>query len=220
MHAAEYSFGNRRHFLKHLAGMSLMAAPGFQFVEQLRAAEPALKKANKSIIILWMSGGPSHMDTFDMKPRSTNAGDFKPIKTSVSGIDICEHLPTVAQQMKHLAIVRSLVTNEGSHERGRTLMHTAYPPSLVTNYPALGAVASQQLTSKELALPGFVSIGRPSEGPGFLGMNYAPFTVQNPGQPPTNIQTPAGVDEYRIRRRQQLFFAVEDAFYGGPDSHK
>ena len=212
MHAADYSTHNRRHFLKHLAGISAMAVPGFQFVQQLRAAEPMLKKENKSIIILWMSGGPSHIDTFDMKPGSSSAGDFKPIKTSVSGIDICQHLPTVAREMKNLSIIRSLVTNEGSHERGRTLMHTAYPPSVVVNYPSMGSVVSQQLTSKELALPGFISIGRPSEGPGFLGMNYAPFTVQNPGQPPTNIQTPAGVDEYRIRRRQQLFYAVEDTF--------
>ena len=162
-----------------------------------------------------MSGGPSHIDTFDMKPGSVNAGDFKPIKTAVSGIEICQHLPTVAREMKHLSIIRSLVTNEGSHERGRTLMHTAYPPSVVVNYPSMGAVVSQQLTPKELALPGFISISRPSEGPGFLGMNYAPFTVQNPGQPPTNIQTPAGVDEYRIRRRQQLFYAVEDTFSAG-----
>src|SRR5262249_54212035 len=58
----------------------------------------------------------------------------------------------------------------------------------------------------------FISIGRPSDGPGFLGMNYAPFTVQNPGQPPTNIRTPDAVDEMRIRRRQQLFYAVEDNF--------
>jgi hypothetical protein len=91
-------------------------------------------------------------------------------------------------------------------------MHTARQPSLAVSYPSIGAVASQQLTPKELALPGFISIGRPSDGPGFLGMNYAPFTVQNPGQPPTNIRTPDGVDEFRIRRRQQLFYAVEENF--------
>src|SRR5207248_4935842 len=102
--------------------------------------------------------------------------------------------------------------NEGSHERGRVLMHTARQPSLVVNYPSIGAVASQQITSKELALPGFISIGRPADGPGFLGMNYAPFTVQNPGQPPTNIRPPADVEELRVHRRQQLFYAVEDNF--------
>ncbi len=212
MQPADYPVFNRRHFLKHLAGLSAMALPGMQFVQRLRAAAPALRKANKSIIILWMGGGPSHMDTFDLKPAASTGGDFKPIKTSVPGIEISEHLPTLAKQMKHLSIIRSLVTNEGSHDRGRILMHTGRPPSVVVNYPSLGAVASQQLTSKELALPGFISIGAPSVGPGFLGMNFAPFTVQNPGQPPTNIQTPGDVDDLRIRRRQQLFYTVEDNF--------
>jgi len=212
MLAADYPVSNRRHFLKHMAGFSLMALPGMQFIQRLRAAEPVLKKANKSIIVLWMSGGPSHMDTWDLKPGTDTGGEFKAIKTSVPGVEICEHLPTVAKQMQNLSVIRSLVTNEGSHERGRVLMHTARQPSVVVNYPSLGAVASQQLTSKDLALPGFISIGRPSDGPGFLGMNYAPFTVQNPGQPPTNIRTPGGIDEQRIRRRQQLFYAVEDNF--------
>ena len=212
MQTADFPAYNRRHFLKHMAGLSLMAVPGMQFIQHLRAAAPALKKQNKSIIVLWMSGGPSHMDTWDLKPGADTGGDFKAIKTSVPGIEISEHLPTVAKQMQHLAVVRSLVTNEGSHERGRVLMHTARQPSLVVNYPSLGAVASQQLTPKELALPGFISIGRPADGPGFLGMNYAPFTVQNPGQPPSNIRTPDGVNDLRIRRRQQLFYAVEDNF--------
>jgi uncharacterized protein (DUF1501 family) len=212
MHGANYSTYNRRHFLKHMAGLSLMALPGMQFVQRLKAAAPALKKQNKSLIILWMSGGPATIDMWDLKPNHTNGGTFKPIKTSASGIEICEHLPTVAKQMKHLSVVRSLVTNEGSHERGRVLMHTGHQPSVVISYPSIGAVASQQLTPKELALPGFISIGRPADGPGFLGMNYAPFTVQNPGQPPENIRTPAEVDDLRIRRRQQLFYAVEDNF--------
>jgi hypothetical protein len=195
-----------------MAGFSLMALPGMRFVQALRAAAPTLKKENKSLIILWMSGGPSHMDTWDLKPGADTGGEFKPIDTSIPGIQISEHLPTVAKEMQHLSVIRSLVTNEGSHERGRVLMHTGRQPSLVINYPSLGAVTAQQLTPKELALPGFISIGRPADGPGFLGMNYAPFTVQNPGQPPQNIQTPAGVDELRIQRRRQLFYAVEDHF--------
>jgi hypothetical protein len=209
---ADYSVYNRRHFLKHMAGYSLLAWPGMRFIQSLRAAEPALKKQNKSIIVLWMSGGPSHMDTWDLKPRASTGGEFKAIPTSVPGIEICEHLPTVANQMQHLSIIRSLVTNEGSHERGRVLMHTARQPNPVVDYPSIGAVASHELTSKDLALPGFISIGRPSDGPGFLGMNYAPFTVQDPGRPPNNIRKPDGIDDERIRRRQQLFYAVEDNF--------
>src|SRR5436309_1037450 len=129
MRRSDFPVFNRRHFLKHMAGFSLMALPGMQFVQRLRAATPLLKKENKSIIVLWMSGGPSHMDTWDLKPESTNGGQFKPAKTSVPGIEISEHLPTVAKQMQHLSLIRSLVTNEGSHERGRVLMHTAYAPT-------------------------------------------------------------------------------------------
>lgn len=209
---------NRRHFLKHLAGMSLWSLPGLHFVEKLRAAAPALKKDNKSIIVLWMNGGPSHMDTWDLKPGASTGGEFKPIKTAASGIEICEHLPNVAKQMKNLSIVRSVVTNEGSHERGRVLMHTGRPPSPVINFPSIGSVAAQQLAPKDLSLPSFISVGAPANGPGFLGMNYAPFTVQNPGQPPDNLKPPtdlAGTDDYRIRRRQQLFYAVEDNFTKG-----
>src|SRR5262249_42841084 len=106
---------DRRHFLKHVAGMSALALPGFHFFQKLRAAGPALQKQNKSIIILGMSGAPSPLDTFDLKPGTENGGDFKPIATAASGIQICEHLPAVASQMKHLSIIRSLVTNEGSH---------------------------------------------------------------------------------------------------------
>src|SRR5438477_3773609 len=115
---------NRRHFLKHLAGLSAFALPGMQFVQSLRAAAPDLKKKHKSLIILWMGGGPSTIDLWDMKPESSNAGQFKPTKTSVSGIEICEHLPTVAKQMTHLAVVRSLETTEGDHNRGTVLMNT------------------------------------------------------------------------------------------------
>lgn len=215
-----FSF-DRRHFLKHLAALSAWSFPGFQFVQNLRAAAPALKKENKSLIILWMNGGPSHMDTWDLKPGASTAGEFKPIKTAASGVEISEHLPTVAKQMKHLSIIRSVVTNEGSHERGRVLMHTGRPPG-ATNFPSLGSVASQQLTPKELSIPGFISVGSPAQGPGFLGMNYAPFTVQNPGQPPENIKPHSSLsgDDYRVRRRQQLFYALEDDFEKRGDAAK
>ncbi len=98
----------RRHFLTHVAGASALAVPGFQFLNGLRAAEAKLKKENKSLIILWMGGGPSHMDLWDLKPGEQTGGEFKPIKTKASGVEISEVLPTVAEQFKNLSIVRSL----------------------------------------------------------------------------------------------------------------
>ncbi|MCS6851952.1 MAG: DUF1501 domain-containing protein [Gemmataceae bacterium] len=217
---SSYPTLNRRHFLQHVAGFSAgMALPGMQFLQQLRAAAPTLKKENKSLIILWMGGGPSTIDLWDLKPGSPNGGEFKPIKTTADGIEISEHLPTVASQFKHLSVIRSLVTNEGDHNRGTILMNTGRPPSPVVSYPHIGAVASSQLTPKELDLPGFISVGGTGEriGPGFLGMMYAPFTVQNPGQPPANIRPPnelgsGDLATERIRRRQRLLYTLEDNF--------
>jgi len=203
-----------------------MAVPSLQFLQGLRAAEPQLKKENKSLIIMWMGGGPSHMDTWDLKPGEQTGGEFKTIKTSAPGVEISEILPTVAEQFKHLVAVRSLVTNEGSHERGTVLMNTGRQPNPVVQFPHVGAVSSSLLTSKDLALPGFIGIGGTAQGigPGFLGMMYAPFSVQNPGQPPANIKAPTGLGDEkqtmeRLRRRQRLFYTVEDGFTEGSTPH-
>jgi hypothetical protein len=221
---------NRRHFLKHVVGASALALPGVRFLQGIASAQTALKKANKSLIVLWMGGGPSTIDLWDLKPDASTGGEFKPIKTDVSGIEISEILPSVAKQMKHLSIVRSLVTNEGSHERGTDLMNTGRTPSPVVQFPAMGAVASSQLANKDLALPSFIGVGGTAQriGAGFLGMMYAPFTVQNAGQPPANIRAPAslGSNELevteRLRRRQRLFYTVEDEFTASvfPHLHK
>ena len=211
---------NRRHFMQHVAGASAIAGPSAGFIQNLHAAEEILKKQGNSLVVFWMGGGPSHMDLWDLKPGAQTGGEFKPIKTNASGIEISEVLPTVAQNFKNLSIVRSLVTNEGSHERGTTLMNTGRIPSPVVQYPALGSTTSSLLTPKELALPGFIGVGGTAQriGPGFLGMAYAPFSVQNAGQPPANIKPPAALAgnpsemEERVRRRQRLFYTVEDPF--------
>src|SRR5229473_707324 len=209
---------NRRHFMKHLAGLSALAIPGMQFVQRLRAAEPVLKKEGKSLIVLWMGGGPSHMDLWDLKPGEATGGEFKPIKSAVSGIEISELLPTVAEQFKHLSIIRSLSSGEADHMRGTQVMNTGRTPSVIVPYPSIGSVVSSLVTPKELPLPGFIGVGGTAQriGPGFLGMTYAPFTVQNPGQPPANIRAPslgdAKLTDERLRRRQRLFYNVEDNF--------
>src|SRR5579884_2850324 len=119
---------DRRHFLKHMAGMAALAGSASTFIQGLRAAAPEMKKQGKSLVILWMGGGPSHMDLWDLKPGQPTGGDFKPIKTAADGIEISEILPTVAQQFKNLSIIRSLQSNEGSHDRGTTLMNTGRLP--------------------------------------------------------------------------------------------
>src|SRR4051794_19208164 len=203
---------NRRHFLKHMAGAAAIACPGMQFVQGLRAMAPILKRNHKSLIVLWMGGGPATIDLWDLKPDSPNGGEFKPKSTAASGVQICEHLPNVAKQMKHLSIIRSLETTEGDHNRGTYLMHTGRSPSPIVDYPNIGSVAALKLTPKDLDLPAFISVRAPGPGPGFLGMTYAPFGIQNPGQLPENIAAPNGITDPRMQRRVALFNTLEGGF--------
>src|SRR4051812_33110391 len=215
---------SRRHFFKHVAGASLMAVPALEFLQTIRANAQTLRRNNKSLIIMWMGGGPATIDIWDLKPGQPTGGPFRERDTSVSGIRISEHMPRTAQQMQNLAIIRSLTTTEGDHMRGRQLMHTSYTPNPAIQFPSIGAVAAQQIPRlanyEDISLPNYISIGGPADGPGFLGMNYSPFTIQNPGTPPQNITPPgslgSGVSlEDRIQRRRRLFLELEDQFMFG-----
>jgi hypothetical protein len=204
---------SRRHFLGHMA-TTAMALPAMQFMGALQANAATLRKNNKSCILLWMGGGPSHMDTWDLKPESEkNGGEFHPIATSADGVKICEHLPTVAQQMKHLNIIRSLNSKEGNHDRGTYMMHTGYAPNPTVVHPAFGSICSYELGEKvAIDLPHCISINTPGEAAGFLGMTHAPFFIQNPNAPIANLLPPAGINEMRMARRLHMLGMVEDNF--------
>jgi hypothetical protein len=169
--------------MRHLAGASALAMPAFALTRTLRANAPALSKDHKSCILLWLGGGPPSIDMWDMKPGAPTAGQFKPIATT-GDLQICELMPSLAGQMKHLSIVRSMSTREADHDRGRYYMHTAYVPNPNVEHPSYGSVVAHEMESKlpELQIPPFVSVGGASEGPGFLGMAYAPFQVDANGQ--------------------------------------
>jgi len=133
---------DRRHFLKHAAVGAAVTVPGLSFMTNLRAKAAELKKKQKSLIILWMGGGPSTIDLWDMKPGSPNGGEHKPKQTAASGIQITEHLPKVAEQFKHLSVIRSLSSGEGDHARGTYRMNTGNKPSPILEYPSIGSVLS------------------------------------------------------------------------------
>ncbi len=222
---------NRRHFLKHVAGYSLLALPGLEFLRTIQANAQTLRRNNKSLIILWMGGGPATIDIWDLKPGRPTGGEFREIPTTAQGVRISEHMPRVAQQMRHLAIIRSLTTTEGDHMRGTSLMHSSHRPNPAIAFPSIGSVCAMEIPKlrgyQEISLPAYISVGggRGAEGPGFLGMNYAPFTVQNPGTPPENIRAPSGLGNSdlerseRVRRRQRLFYDLEDQFMFGRAPH-
>ncbi|NBP58468.1 DUF1501 domain-containing protein [bacterium] len=202
---------NRRHFLSHLAGSVAISSAGIDFTNSILANAADLKKKNKSAILLWMGGGPSTIDLWDLKPGSSTGGPFKPINTTADGIQICEHLPLIAQQMHHMNIIRSLSTREADHMRGRYYMHTGYVPNPNIEYPSYGSVISHELISSipQLDIPPFVSIGGPSIGPGFLGATYAPFVVNSNG---TVRDLDMGLESARVNHRLQMLKVIEDRF--------
>ncbi len=205
---------SRRHFMSHVAATSL-AVPAIQFFGSLEANAQQVRKQNKSCILLWMGGGPSHMDTWDLKPESEkNGGPFKPIATSADGVKISEHLPTVAKQMHHMNIIRSLNSKEGNHDRGTYIMHNGYTPNPTVVHPSFGSVCSYELGERleNFDLPHCISINSPGQGAGFLGMAHSPFMVQNPNAPVANLKPPAGVDAARMMRRGEMLSSVENNF--------
>lgn len=173
---------HRRHFLQHLAGVSAMAGSALAFTETLRASAGTLKRNGMSAIMLWMGGGPSTIDMWDMKPAAPTGGPFRPIATSAD-VQICEHLPRLARQMHHLSVIRSMSTREADHSRGRYYMHTGFVPNPSVQHPSYGAVVAKELAARTpaLDLPPFIAIGRGTIGAGFLGMRYAPLVVDTGG---------------------------------------
>jgi hypothetical protein len=189
------SFANRSAFVapfsrREMLGWGLAGALGVSFSGWLprlaAAAGEAAAKQGKSCILLWMNGGPSQTDTFDLKPGHANGGPFKETATAVPGVKISEHLPGVAEQMKDLAIIRGLSTKEGEHGLATQLMMTGYPVQQAgVRYPSLGSLLAKELGSEESDLPNFISLSpfRMVDA-GFLGPNYAPLIVSGASDDP------------------------------------
>lgn len=200
----------RRHFLSHLAGSGAAATAALTLGHSLQAHADELKRKRKSAILLWMSGGPSTMDIWDLKPGASTGGPFQPIATA-GDVQICEHMPLTAKVMDKLAIVRSMSTREADHDRGRYYMHTGYTPNPNIEYPSYGSVISHELIDQRphLEIPPFISVGGGSEGPGFLGMAWAPFVVNSNGQV-RNLEM--NLDEKRLMQRMAALDLIEKGF--------
>ena len=186
---------SRRDWLRMTAAGVGVAGSMSGWLESLAddvAADPARRR---SCILLWMTGGPSQMDTFDLKPGHANGGPFQAIETATPGLKISEHLPKLARLSNDLAVVRSLSTKEGDHGRATFLLRTGYTPSGPISYPTFGSLVAKEFERDDAELPNFVSIApvrflNPAAfGPGFLGPRYAPLVV---GENGLNVAPPAG----------------------------
>lgn len=190
---------SRRDFMRRVALASGAAyCPWLPVLAAQSLAQVPGSTSPRNVILLWMTGGPSQTDTFDMKPGHAHGGEFKEISTVAPGLRFCEHLPGLAAMADRLAVVRSLTTKEGDHARGTYLVHTGQRPGGPLRYPAIGASMAKALTDAESDLPQYVSVlpalqlNPDAFGPGFLGPRYAPAVVQRVGSVgDANSATPA-----------------------------
>lgn len=198
----------RREFLERSIGAGALAAIGAPTLfPALAARAEDLRRAGTACILLWMQGGPSQLETFDPKPGHENGGPTQAIPTSVPGIHIAEHFPSLAREMKDVAIVRSMTNREGNHQRATYQLHTGYAPTAALRHPTLGSIVALEKGNEESDLPSFVAIGRAGGGGarlggGFLGVEYDPFEVARPGRVPEDVEP--GVARDRFDRRLRL----------------
>jgi hypothetical protein len=193
----------RRGFLKIGAfGAGLTLAE----MLRLRASANATPSLNgKSAIMIYLPGGPSHLDMYDLKPDAPKEfrGEFKPIPTNVPGVQICEHMPLQARMWDKLAVIRSIVSVD---EHSDSLVMTGYSENDNRNahHPSFGAVLSKLRTAGNSDIPPFVSLRGSTAGtePGYLGVGYRPFTPDGPGL--RNLGLAGGVDALRMEDRKTL----------------
>ena len=216
----------RRQVLRS-AGMGMLGVTcsgWFRTLEQAVAEETAAS-LSKRCIILWMTGGPSQLDTFDPKPDHANGGEFKAIATNVDGIRMSEHLPQLAKQADKLAIVRSLQTKEGDHARGTFLVRTGVRPGAPVAYPAIGSSLAKELGHPSAVLPNYLSIApqialNPDAfSAGFLGPEFAATNISGSVTGNQfaqlnfeNLAPTSNISVARQRSRRQLWQQLQDDF--------
>ena len=175
---------NRREMLRLSATGALATTPisWLDIVADRGLAQAAATgRKHKSCIVLFMSGGPSHSHTFDVKPKSS----YKTIQTSAPGVEISEHLPQVAQQMHHLSLVRGMTTSDANHETAHFLMRTGFRQGTAgLDYPHFGAMAAKEIVREDTRMPNFVVLkpgsgSRQGHSAGFVGAQYAPMMMQD-----------------------------------------
>ncbi len=205
----------RREFLKlTAAGVGVASASGWlKVLADQSATAPKKSGKVKSVILLWMDGGPSHKDTFDLKPDSKGAGEFKPMKTSAPGVEISPNFEKLANLMHHGILVRSMSTPEGAHPRAKYQLHTGYREGQGgLTYPSLGAMVSSEVGRHDSAVPNFVSIGARSYGSGFLGPKHQPLIVTDAARGVEDLKSI--VSEKQFTNRLDLLQEMEKAFHG------
>jgi len=203
---------SRRDFL-HLGALTSfgLTLPGLLRM-QAAAAETGKAARAKSCILIWLDGGPSHLDMFDMKPEAPAEvrSQFKAINTSVSGVQICEHLPRTAEVMKDVALIRSLTHELGNHDTGARFLLTGHRPTPALEHPSLGSLVAHA-TGAGGTMPPYVAIPHDGVGgesnaarAGWLPGSFSAFSTGRDPSRVDGLQLPEGVSFERSARRQEM----------------
>jgi hypothetical protein len=213
----------RRRFMTAAAstflGVNLIPPSGI-LTEAIAA--PAAGRA-KSVIYIYLSGGMSHIDTFDPKPENKDVqGPIGTLKTSAKGIRVSEYLPKMAKQMDKVAIIRSLHSTQGAHERGNYFMHTSYTQRGTIQHPGMGAWATKLLGKSSATLPSYITVqaGSTHPGAGFFETRYAPLPIGDPKAGLQNSRRPKQITEAQFTKRLKLADAFDRSFRSRYDKKK
>jgi hypothetical protein len=194
---------NRRNFLKIGAFGTGLSLSGM--LRGQSRANSGSTSSSKSAIMIYLPGGPSHMDMYDLKPQAPSefAGEFKPIQTNVSGVQICEHFPLQARMWDKLAVIRSVISVD---EHSDSLVSTGFSENKnrTAHHPSFGSVMSRLRADQANDIPPFVSLRGSSMGlePGYLGIAHRAYTSE--GQGINNLRLPSGVNSERVEMRKDL----------------
>jgi hypothetical protein len=203
---------SRRNFLRIGAfGAGLTLADMLRAKTASAAARKQASRSQKAAIMIYLPGGPSHMDMYDLKPDAAKEfrGEFKSINTNVAGVQICEHFPMQAKMWDKLAAVRSIISVE---EHSDSLVLTGFPDRVnrVADHPSFGSVVSKLRSEGAGPVPPFVSLRGMSRGtePGYLGVAHRPFTPSGPGN--ANLKLANNVTAERLDSRKGLLDTFDD----------
>jgi hypothetical protein len=203
---------DRRDLLRWATGLGMsFALPALD----LHAAARRGVERPRSLITLWLSGGPSQLETWDPHPGTKIGGPTKAIATSIPEVQIASSFPKLAEQLHHLSVIRSLVSKEGDHDRATYLVKTGFRLDPTLRHPSVGAIVAHALPNEQLEIPPVISLGYDnhlSRG-GFLGGKYDALRVHEPGSPGEDMN--AWLAEPRQQRRLSNLDVVAQAFARG-----
>src|SRR5262245_5325739 len=203
---------NRRAFLGAAAATGATLAADMTQLNALAAPDVngALKKTQKRVILLWLAGGASQLETWDPKPGAPTGGPFRAIKTNVPGIAISELMPKMAERMKTTCVMRGLNTKNGDHGSGAKIMMRGRRDEAGLRYPDLGAVIAREMGRVESKVPDYVTFYTQTEGrsmapgdPGFLGARFGPMELTT-NNTPDFIKRLEGISDLDHKERSDL----------------